>query len=163
VTSEVVAEIEAQVRQLRTTGQVPPGLEDELDKCFEEVAEASLAGEGSMTVHGSGLSAGNPIAGFAVPMRLAQLRTQATTMARQRWGPSFRRLERRAALGAARLGEAASIRVHVTVDHLERLAARSPGLRVSSRQLGPVSRLRRLPGRCTRRSKARSWPGFSSA
>ena len=126
MTSEVVAEIEAQVRQLRTTGQVPPGLEDELDKCFEEVAEASLVGEGSMTVHGSGLSAGNPIAGFAVPMRLAQLRTQATTMARQRWGPSFRRLERRAALGAARLGEAASIRVHVTVDHLERLAARSP-------------------------------------
>ena len=47
-------------------------------------------------------------------------------MARQRWGPRLRRLERRGALAVARAGEATSIRAHVTVDHLERVAERSP-------------------------------------
>jgi len=47
-------------------------------------------------------------------------------LARKRLGPSVRRLERRATLGAARAGEAASTRVHVTADRLERLAAHSP-------------------------------------
>ena len=125
MTSEVVAEIEAQVSQLRAAGQVPPGLEDELDRCFEDVAEVSLAAAGRAMSGVSGPAA-DPIAGSAGPMSLAQLRKQATTAARRLLGPSFRRLERRGALGVARLGEAASIRAHVTVDHLERLAARSP-------------------------------------
>ena len=125
MTSEVVAEIEAQVSQLRAAGQVPPGLEDELDRCFEDVAEVSLAAVGKAMSGVSGPGA-DPIAGSAGPMSLAQLRKQATTAARRLLGPSFRRLERRGALGVARLGEAASIRAHVTADHLERLAARSP-------------------------------------
>jgi hypothetical protein len=125
MTSEVVAEIEAQVSQLRAAGQVPPGLEDELDRCFEDVTEVSLAAVGKAMSGVSGPGA-DPIAGFAGPMSLAQLRKQATAAARRLLGPSFRRLERRGALGVARLGEAASIRAHVTADHLERLAARSP-------------------------------------
>jgi len=125
MTSEVVAEIEAQVSQLRAAGQVPPGLEDELDRCFEDAAEVSLAAVGKAMSGVSGPGA-DPIAGSAGPMSLAQLRKQATTAARRLLGPSFRRLERRGALGVARLGEAASIRAHVTADHLERLAARSP-------------------------------------
>jgi hypothetical protein len=125
MTSEVVAEIEAQVSQLRAAGQVPPGLEDELDRCFEDVAEVSLAAVGKAMSGVSG-PATDPIAGSAGPMSLAQLRKQATPAARKLLGPSFRRLERRGALGLARLGEAASIRAHVTADHLERLAARSP-------------------------------------
>ena len=125
MTSEVVAEIEAQVSQLRAAGQVPPGLEDELDRCFEDVAEVSLAAVGKAMSGVSGPGA-DPIAGSAGPMSLAQLRKQATPAARKLLGPSFRRLERRGALGLARLGEAASIRAHVTADHLERLAARSP-------------------------------------
>ncbi len=125
MTSEVVAEIEAQVSQLRAAGQVPPGLEDELDRCFEDVAEVSLAAAGRAMSGVSGPAA-DPIAGSAGPMSLAQLRKQATTAARRLLGPSFRRLERRGALSVARLGEAASIRAHVTADHLERLAVRSP-------------------------------------
>ncbi len=126
MTSEVVAEIEAQVRQLRATGQVPPGLEDDLDRCFEEVAAVSLAAAGSATAPGSPLGTDGPIASFKGPVSVAQLRKQATAMARRRLGPTFRLLERRAALAVARMGEAASLRAHVTVDHLERLAARSP-------------------------------------
>lgn len=126
MTSEVVAEIEAQVRQLRATGQVPPGLEDDLDKCFEEVAAASLAAARSGTAPGSPLGTDSPVASFTGPWSLAQLGKQATTTARRRLGPTFRLLERRAMLAVTRVGEAASIRAHVTVDHLERLAARSP-------------------------------------
>jgi hypothetical protein len=114
------------VRQLRAAGQVPPGFEDDLDRCFEEVAEATLAAEGSTVAPDPALGAGDPIASSAGSLRLARIRKQATLMARRRLGPSFRRLERRTALAMARVGEAASIRVHVTVDHLERLAARSP-------------------------------------
>ncbi len=125
MTSEVVAEIEAQVSQLRAAGQVPPGLEDELDRCFEDVAEVSLAAVGTAMSGVSGPAA-DPIASSAGPMSLAQLRKKATTAARRLLGPSFRRLERRGALGVARLGEVASIRAHVTVDHWERIAARSP-------------------------------------
>jgi hypothetical protein len=111
---------------MRETGQVTPELEDELDRCFEEVAEASLAERALVTARGPESGSGDPIAGLAGRMGLSQLRRQAAAMARRRLGPSFRRLERRAAVGATRLGEALSIRVHVTADHLERLAARSP-------------------------------------
>jgi hypothetical protein len=86
----------------------------------------SLAGEGSMTPHDSGPGAGKATPGLLGLMSLAQLRRQATTMARRALGPSFRRLERRAAIGVARAGEAASTWMHVTADHLERLAASSP-------------------------------------
>jgi hypothetical protein len=125
MTSEVVAEIEAQVSQMRATGQVPAELEGELDKCFEEAAEASLASAAS-PARDPYLGARDRRAGLADARGLAQLRGQATAVARRQLGPSFRRLERRAALAVARLGEAASIRVHVTADHLERLATSSP-------------------------------------
>ena len=126
MTSGVVAEIEAEVRQLRASGRVPPGLEDELDRCFEEAAEASLAARIPVTASDSWFTSGHSIAGLASPVSLAQLGKQATMMARRRLGPSFRRLERRTSLGVAWAGEAASIQAHVTADHLERLAARSP-------------------------------------
>ncbi len=126
MTSEVVAEIEAQVSRMRETGEVPPGLEDELDERFEQVAEASLEAAAPATAGEPPGGLGNPFAGLAGPMSLAQIRKQATTMARRWVGPPFRRLERRAAIGVARLGEAASMQVHVTADHLERLAASSP-------------------------------------
>jgi hypothetical protein len=126
MTSEVVAQIEAQVSQMRATGQVPPELEGELDECFEEVAQASLASAASRGASDSDPGARDRMAGRAGSMGLVQLRRQATAAARRRLGPSFRRLERRGALAVARLGEAASIRVHVTADHLERLAASSP-------------------------------------
>jgi SAM-dependent methyltransferase len=125
MTSEVVAEIEAQVRQMRANGQVPPELEGDLDKCFEEVAEASLFGAASLRDGDFGPDASHPTSGLADRPSFAQLRRQATAAARRQLGPSLRRLERRASLAAARLGEVASIRVHVTVDHLERLATSS--------------------------------------
>ena len=125
MTSEVVGEIEAQLRQLRTTGQVPSGLEDHLDRCFEEAAAASLAAARARTAEDPGLGT-QPVEGLAGTTRLAQLRSQALAMARRRWGPPLRRLERRGALAVARAGEATSIRAHVTVDHLERVAERSP-------------------------------------
>jgi hypothetical protein len=126
MTSEVVAEIEAQVSQMRATGQVPPEMEGELDRCFEEVAEASLARAASLQAGDPALGARDRMAGFAGAMSLAQLRRRAIAVARRRLGPPLRRLERRAALALAGLGEAASIRAHVTADHLERLATSSP-------------------------------------
>jgi hypothetical protein len=124
MTSEVVAEIELQVKKLRESGQVPTELEDELDECFEEVAEASLA-DNSAAPDAPRPEASRPIACFGAA-NLAQLRKQATLMARRCFGPSLRRLERRASLGMGRMGEAASIQLHVAADHLERLAASSP-------------------------------------
>jgi hypothetical protein len=121
MTSEVVAEIEEQVRQLRATGKVAPGLEDQLDECFEQVAEQCLAaGDEPANLDprkGGGVAAGG---------RLGQLHRRSTAVARRRFGPAFRRLERRAALRTARAGEAAATQVHVAADRLERIAARSP-------------------------------------
>ncbi len=123
MTSEVVAEIEAQVRELRASGRVPPGLEDELEACFEDVAEASLSGAGVQPIGETGPA--TPITGAAGPLSLAGLRRQATTLARRRLGPPLRRLERRSALGAARAGESVWTQAHVTLDRVERLAAGS--------------------------------------
>jgi hypothetical protein len=125
MSSEVVGEIEEQVEQLRAAGDVPAGLEDELDACFEDAAQASLADGGPGTAADSRAGSGE-ISGTSPAARLARLSRHATVLARRRLGPSFRRLERRSELGAARLGETASTQVHVVVDHLERLAARSP-------------------------------------
>ncbi|MGO9964788.1 MAG: hypothetical protein ACLPUG_15365 [Acidimicrobiales bacterium] len=126
MTSDVVAQVEAQVSEMRATGQVPPGLEGELDKRFEEAAEASLASAASPPARDPDLGARDRIAGLSSSRLVAQLRGRAAAAARRQLGPSFRRLERRAAIAVARLGEAASIKVHVTADHLERLATSSP-------------------------------------
>ena len=133
MTSEVVAEIEAQARELRASGCVPPGLEDELEACFEDVAEASLSGAGMPSVGETGSA--TPVTGVAGPLSLAGLRRQATTLARRRLGSSFHRLERRSALGAARVGESVWTQAHVTLDRVERLAA---GSALASRVLSAV-------------------------
>jgi SAM-dependent methyltransferase len=125
MTSEVVAEIQAQVRELRARGLVPPGLEDELDECFEEVAEASLDASRSVTAGEFRIGDVHSIAGLVSSFKSEELFRRATVLARRRLGPSLRRLERRSALGVSRVGQAASIRAQVTADHLERLAARS--------------------------------------
>jgi len=126
--SEVVAEIEAQVRELRATGRVAVGFEDELDACFEQVAEASLASAGSPAVGDLGSSS-------PAGLSLTELGRRLSALARRRLGPSLRQLERRTALGAARAGESAWIQVHVAVDRLERVAA---GSRVATRAISAV-------------------------
>ena len=126
MSSEVVAQIEAQVAELRASGRVPPGLEEELDARFEEIADAVLAPGGS-ELSGDASIGPDPAAGQGSPLdRLAQFPRQTATMARTRFGPSLRVLERRTALGAGRAAEATSTQYHVIADQLERLAARSP-------------------------------------
>jgi hypothetical protein len=134
MTFEVIGEISEQAKQLLATGEVPAGLEDELDACFEEVAQASLAtagGPGSTGGPGSAgpsrtPSGGSKGTGGSPAARLSQLSTRVTMLARRRLGPALRGLERRSDLSAARAGEAAATQAHVAVDHLERLVARSP-------------------------------------
>ena len=126
MTSEVVAQIEAQVSQMRATGQVPPELEGELDKCFEEVAEASLASAASPAAQDPDVGARDRLAGLG----LIEGR-RATAPAGNGGGSAAVRplVPPSRATGSprlARLGEAASIRVHVTADHLERLVTSSP-------------------------------------
>ena len=119
MTSEVVAQIEAQVRELRSSGAVPAELEEDLEVRFEQAAEAALAaasaapGEASLR---AGTDGSSPLAGLA---------RQATLLARRRFGPSLRHLERRGVLGAARAAETARLQVHVVLDHFERVTARS--------------------------------------
>jgi hypothetical protein len=123
MTQEVVAEIEAQVRELREGGQVPEGLEDELDECFEKAAEAALAGVPGASIGPGGGAA--PVGRLGASWSPTGLRKQLTVLARRRLGPSLRRAERQAVLGVARAGETAWLQVHVSADHLERLAGRS--------------------------------------
>jgi len=127
MTAEVVAEIEEQVAQLRAAGQVPADLESELDARFEAAAEASLAAA-RLSAPRSSDSGETRTGSRAAPTSaagLAEISRQATMLARRRFGPALRRLERRAALGTARAGEKASTQAHVTADRLERLVARS--------------------------------------
>jgi hypothetical protein len=128
MTSEVVAEIEAQARELRVSGRVPEGFEDELDNCFEQVANASWAAASAP----AGPPAGGAVAGLRRPLSLAEARRRATAYARRRFGPTLRGFERRSVLGASRAGESARLQVHVAADHLERVTARSA---VASRAL----------------------------
>jgi hypothetical protein len=129
---EVVAEIEAQARELRASGRVRSGFEDELEDRFEEVAEQALAAASAPVA-----PPGGPHAASAMkrPASLAEARKQATALLRRRFGPTLRRLQRRGVLGAARAGEAAWLQVHVAGDHLERVTARSA---VASRALSLV-------------------------
>ena len=145
MTSEIIAEIESEARELRAGGLVPEGLEDELDKCFEDVAEESLAAAYASATR----TAGAPRAVLGMPSSLAELRGRAERLVRRRFGPRLRRIERRAAVGARRTAEAGWIQVHVTADHMERLAAHSP---LASRVLSTV-RPRELaaPSSATRR------------
>jgi len=129
MTSEVVAEIEAQTRELRTGGLVPAGLEAELDRCFDDVADESLA------LAWAPAALGEARAGLGRLSSLAELRKRAEKVARRRFGPSLRRLERRIGLAARRAAEGGWMQVHVTADHLERLAARSA---VASRVLSTI-------------------------
>lgn len=144
MTGEVAGEIEAQVLELRAAGRVPVGLEEELDECFEQMAEAALAGaSGAFGDPGTGIA---PTVGLGAASSLGELRNQVTALARRRLGPPLRRAERQAVLGVARAGEGAWLQVHVTADHLERLAGRSP---LASRALS-VLRPRELSFPATR-------------
>ncbi len=126
MSSEVVTEIEAQAAELRASGQVPPELEEELDARFEDVADAILAREGS-DVSPDAWIGPDRAGGSASPIdRLARFPRQSATLARTRFGPSLRVLERRTALGTGRAAEATSTQYHVIADQLERLASRSP-------------------------------------
>jgi SAM-dependent methyltransferase len=138
MTSEVVEQIEAQVRELRASGRVPPGLEDELDRCFEEAAEAGLSAAGSLSAGEAARSTG----AASSPLSVAELRKQVAMLARRRLGPSFRRIERRTALGAAQAGESGRIQLHVAVDRLERVMA---GSKLASRVISAL-RPRELAG-----------------
>jgi hypothetical protein len=144
MTSEVVGEIEAHVQELRAGGLVPEGLEDELDKCFDEVADQSLAAASAPPARNLGATR----ASLGRISSLKGLCRQAERLARRRFGPSLRRMESRAALSARRAAEGGWIQVHVTADHLERVAAHSA---VVSRVLSTV-RPRELvpPGLATR-------------
>jgi hypothetical protein len=122
---EVAAEIEAQARQARESGLVPAGFEDELNRRFEEAAVASLAAAGSGQADGASAHANRSVAGLAGPAALVQRARKAKANVRRRFGPLLRRVERRAAIGVTRMGEQASIQLHVTADHLERSTARS--------------------------------------
>jgi len=126
VSSEVVAQIETQVAELRASGGVPPELEEELDARFDEISDAILA-PGGPKVSGDAWIVPDSAGGQGSPIhRLAQFPSKTATMARQRFGPSLRVLERRTALGAGRAAEATSTQYHVIADQLERIAARSP-------------------------------------
>jgi len=131
MTSEVVAEIEAEARELRAGGLVPEGLEDQLDKSFDDVADESLAAASAPGAK----AVGGARAVLGKISSLADLRKQADGLARRRFGPSLRRLERRAALGARKAADGAWITVHVTADHFERVAAHSA---VASRVLSTI-------------------------
>jgi hypothetical protein len=138
MTAKVVAQIEEQVLELRSQGVVPDGFEDELEACFEQAAEAAL-NSGSVPLKDLGGNV-NPSVGGA--LGLGGLARQATVLLRRRLGPSLRRVERRSVIGAARAAETTWLQVHVAVDHLERVAARSvPASRVLS-----VLRPRELAG-----------------
>jgi hypothetical protein len=128
MTSEVVAQIEAQARELRASGQVPAGFEEELESRFQQAAEASLAAAGSAP-------AGEGTQTRGAPFSRAELRKQVTILARRRFGPALRRLERQSVLGAAHFGESASVQVYVLLDHLDRVVA---GSRFASRALSAV-------------------------
>jgi hypothetical protein len=137
MTFEVVAELEEEARRLRSTGQIPPGFEAELSASFEAAAEVSLAAaEQPRRTAASLLGYGDPGgARRSQGERLADVRARVSSVARRRLGPPARRLERRSELGAARAAEALSTQAHVALDHLERVASRSP---VVSRTLAAV-------------------------
>ena len=137
MTFEVVAELEEEARRLRTTGEIPPRFEAELSASFEAAAEASLAAaEQPRRTAASLLGYGDPAgARRSQGEGLADVRARASSVARRRLGPPARRLERRSELGAARAAEALSTQAHVALDHLERVASRSP---VVSRTLAAV-------------------------
>ena len=126
MTGEVVSQITEEAERLRATGAVPPGLEEELDTLFEDVAEASLAAAGDA------LTSGAPAEAPGEPPKLTRSGKHATILARRRLGPPLRRLESRAVLGTTRAGEVLSTQAHAAADRLERLAASS---RLASRAL----------------------------
>jgi hypothetical protein len=122
MTSEVVAEIEAQARELRAGGLVPEGIEEELDRRFEDVAEQSLA---AGCVPAARAGGGEQRTSLGTGASLAELAKRAKGIARRRFGPLLRRVERRSALGARRAAASAWIQVYVVADHLGRVADQS--------------------------------------
>lgn len=132
MSSELVSEIEAQARRLRDQGNPPPGFEEDLDRAFEQAAEESLEestpnATATVLERAGALPAGSEL--------LARLRRRADASVRARMGPPLRRLQRMGKLRAARSAETAWLRVYVTMDHLERLAAQSA---LASRVLAAV-------------------------
>jgi hypothetical protein len=119
MTSEVVAQIEAQVHEMRSAGAVPDDLEEDLEARFEQAAEEALSAA-SFAPREPG-----PDAGTGSSPGLAGLVRQATLLARRRFGPALRDFERRGVLGAARTAQTAWLQVYVAVDHLDRVAAQS--------------------------------------
>ena len=79
MTSEVVSEIEAEARELRAGGLVPEGLEDQLDKSFDDVADESLAAASAPGAR----AVGGARAGLGKISSLAELRKHADG---QVWG-----------------------------------------------------------------------------
>ena len=137
MTFEFVAELEDEARRLRSTGQIPSGFEAELSASFEAAAEASLAAAEQPRRTAASLLGYRDPAGARRSQGdiLADVRARASSVARRRLGPPARRLERRSELGAARAADALSTQAHVALDHLERVASRSP---VVSRTLAAV-------------------------
>ena len=149
MTSEVVAEIEAQAKRVACERAVPPGLEDELDTCFEEVAEVSSGG--AMIAGGTRLRARQrPTIGGA---RAAMVWHSSVSRRRRSLGERLRAVASpHRAPGSARSSRARAkpCRFGCTSlsDHLERLARTFAGRRLVCLCGGPARGFE-LVGRAT--------------